>query len=90
MPGEMSEWQRKMLEAVGVGAAGLPAKLTRCDPMFDWRLVTAVRILCASGEQELGDLDSHQLGSMDASAPREVEVIEFMEITPVQASFTTE
>ena len=74
LPGEPSEWQKSMLEAIGVGGAGVNAKLARSDPMFDWRLVTAIRILCASGEQELGDLDSHQLGSMDASAPREVEV----------------
>ena len=63
-----------MLEAVGVGAVAQNAKLSHSDPMFDWRLVTAVRILCASREQELGDLDSYQLGSLDASAPREVEV----------------
>lgn len=74
LPGEPTEWQKKMLEAIGVGTAGVNAKLSRSDPMFDWRLVTAVRILCASGEKELGDLDSHQLGSLDASAPREVEV----------------
>lgn len=54
-----------MLEAIGVGSTRCDVKLAYSSPMFDWRLVAAVRILCASSEKELQDRDLQQLGNLD-------------------------
>ena len=74
LPGETPGWQVDMLKAIGVGTQSCNLQLTRSDPMFDWRLVAAVRILCASSDRDLLGLDTRQLGSLEASLSPDVEV----------------
>lgn len=74
LPQEPPEWQKKMLDAIGITKEGRNIKLARSDPMFDWRLVAAARILSASREQEVQSIDAKQLGDLGAAVPADLEV----------------
>lgn len=74
LPGELADWEKKWLENLGISSTGCNLKLARSDPMFDWRLVAAARVLCASSEQDLQGLDIQQLGHLDTSLQPETEV----------------
>ena len=74
IPGEPQQWQQTMLEGMGVPAEGRSVNLAKSDPMFDWRLVAAVRVLCAESEGELESVDMQRLGDLNAPLEHKLEV----------------
>ena len=71
---EPAAWQQSLLENLGAGGAGLNAPLKRSGSMFDWRLVAAVRILCAEKERELRFKKFQQLGDLDKPQAAGIDV----------------
>lgn len=74
LPGDPAPWEKQWLEKLGIGSSGCNMRLARSDPMFDWRLVAAARVLCASNEKDLEGFDKQQLGSLDTQLRPDVEV----------------
>jgi len=74
IPGEPEEWQKVMLEGMGADGKGCSVSLAKSDPVFDWRLVAAVRVLCAESEREFEGMDMQRLGALDAPLSDKLEV----------------
>jgi hypothetical protein len=74
MPDAPEEWQNVMLKGVGADGNGCSVSLTRSDPMFDWRLVAAIRVLCAESERDFEGMNMEQLGDLDAPLSDKLEV----------------
>ena len=91
IPGEPAEWQKLMLKAVGIDGPNCNVKLAYSNPMFDWRLVAAARILCASDFKELQGMDLQQMGQLDVPLPSNVEVHRiFLPVTETAIFFHSE
>ena len=73
-PQEPMAWQAQVLSKVDALDSGTAVPLTRAGSMFDWRLVAAVRALCASEPQQLEGRDPLQLGDLNWQLADSVEV----------------
>jgi len=74
IPDKPQQWQREMLERLGAHGNGCSVNLAKREPMFDWRLVAAVRVLCAENEAEFEGVDLQRLGDLNAPLPDKLEV----------------